>query len=118
MRVRAAISEKRFSFEVMVRLFPGFAFVSIAWSSYYDHTMNCPGRGFAPHAGPSGTARMISPRESTPWAVCVKRQRADVLLSQKSGSPEDTELERISLGGPRIKHLRDLFVIESGAQSR
>src|SRR2546426_2306428 len=32
--------------------------------------------------------------------------------------PLDTDLERISLGGPRIKDLRDLFVIESGAQSR
>src|SRR5439155_16235461 len=49
----------------------GFVFVTIAWSSYYDRTMNCPGRGFAPHAGPSGTARMISPRESTPWAVSL-----------------------------------------------
>src|SRR5439155_20448637 len=68
-RVRAAISEKRFSFEVMVRL-PGFVFVTIAWS-YYDRTMNCTGQGFAPHAGPSGTARMISPRESTPWAVSL-----------------------------------------------
>lgn len=46
------------------------------------------------------------------------RFRESVLLSRKSGSPEDTDLERISLGGPRIKHLRDLFVIESGAQTR
>ena len=28
-----------------------------------------------------------------------------VLLNQKSGSPEDTDLERISLRGPRIKDL-------------
>jgi len=34
------------------------------------------------------------------------------------GSPEDTDLERISLPGPRIKDLRRLFVIESGARSR
>src|SRR6267378_7061787 len=40
------------------------------------------------------------------------------LLSRRSGSPEDTDLERISLAGPRIRYLRDLFVIESGAQSR
>ncbi len=49
---------------------------------------------------------------------CVKRRRGDVLLDRKSGSPEDTDLERVSLGGPRIKHLRNLFVIESGARSR
>src|ERR1700682_1494762 len=41
-----------------------------------------------------------------------------VLLTPKSGSPLDTDLERNSLRGPRIKHLRDLFVIESGARSR
>src|ERR1700682_1338547 len=41
-----------------------------------------------------------------------------VLLTPKSGSPLDTDLERISLACPRIKHLRDLFVIESGARSR
>ncbi len=35
-----------------------------------------------------------------------------------TGSPEDTDLERVSFGGPRIKHLRNLFVIESGARSR
>jgi hypothetical protein len=35
-----------------------------------------------------------------------------------SGSPEDTDLEGISLRGPRIKHLRALFVLESGARSR
>jgi len=29
----------------------------------------------------------------------------DVLLTKKSGSPEDTDLERISLAGPRIKDL-------------
>jgi hypothetical protein len=33
-------------------------------------------------------------------------------------SPLDTDLERISLGGPRIKDLPDLLVIESGAQTR
>ncbi len=33
-------------------------------------------------------------------------------------APEDTDLERISLGGPRIRYLRDLFVIDSGARSR
>jgi hypothetical protein len=49
---------------------------------------------------------------------CVKHLQADVLLTERSGSPEDTDLERFSLGGPRIKHLRDLFVIESGARSR
>src|SRR5258705_8431361 len=47
--------------------------------------------------------------------VCVKRQPAGVLRTTRSGSPEDTDLERISPGGPRIKHLCDLFVIESGA---
>ncbi len=50
--------------------------------------------------------------------VCVKRQPAGVLRTTRSGSPEDTDLERISPGGPRIKHLCDLFVIESGARSR
>ena len=35
----------------------------------------------------------------------------------RNGSPEDTDLERISLVGPRINQLRDLFVIESGAQT-
>jgi len=49
---------------------------------------------------------------------CVKRRPADVLLHERSGSPEDTELERISLPGPRIKDLRDLFVNEGGARSR
>ena len=43
---------------------------------------------------------------------------SDVLLSRRNGSKEDTDLERISLQDPRIKHLRDLFVIESRAQSR
>ena len=36
-------------------------------------------------------------------------------LLDRDRSPEDTDLERIVLRGPRIKHLRDLFVIESGA---
>src|SRR6266853_6356315 len=40
------------------------------------------------------------------------------VLTKKSGSPEDTELERNSLQGPRIEDLRDLFVIESGARTR
>jgi len=40
------------------------------------------------------------------------------VLTKKSGSPEDTELERNSLQGPRIEDLRDLFVIESGARLR
>ena len=53
-----------------------------------------------------------------PRRGCVKHQPTDVLLNQKSGSPLDTDLERISLGSPRIKDLRDLFVIESGARSR
>src|SRR5882762_2360901 len=57
-------------------------------------------------------------RRESPRQRCVKRRRADVLLSRRSGSPEDTDLERISLAGPRIRYLRDLFVIESGAQSR
>src|SRR6266478_3485399 len=52
------------------------------------------------------------------WTDCVKRGEADVLLSRRSGSPEDTDLERISLRSPRIKYLRDLFVIESGAQTQ
>jgi hypothetical protein len=38
-----------------------------------------------------------------PQQSCVKRRRADVLLTKKSGSPEDTD--RISRRGPRIKHL-------------
>jgi hypothetical protein len=50
-------------------------------------------------------------------ARCVKRPRADVLATEGNGSPEDTERERLCLGGPRIKHLRDLFVNESGARS-
>ena len=50
--------------------------------------------------------------------ACVKRQQANVLLSRRGGSPEDADLERISLAGPRIKDLRDLFVIGSGAQTR
>jgi hypothetical protein len=49
---------------------------------------------------------------------CVKRPRADVLTSARNGSPEDTETERFSLGGPRIEHLRVSFVKESGARSR
>ena|SRR3989442_4455766 len=36
----------------------------------------------------------------------------------KIGSPKDTDLERNSLRGPRIKHLGDWFAIESGARSR
>jgi hypothetical protein len=59
----------------------------------------------------SASLAMNGPR--SPRSVDGRR----VLLTKKSGSPEDTDLERISLGGPRIKHLRDLFVIESGAQS-
>ena len=55
-------------------------------------------------------------RRESPRQHCVKRRRADVLLSRRSGSPEDTDLERISLAGPRIKDLRNSFVIESGAQ--
>src|SRR5882762_1535296 len=55
-------------------------------------------------------------RRESPRQRCVKRRRADVLLSRRSGSPEDTDLERISLAGPRIKDLRNSFVIESGAQ--
>ncbi len=52
------------------------------------------------------------------WSTSVKRLGADVLPSSRNGSPEDTDLERNSLGGPRIKHLRELFVFQSGARSR
>jgi hypothetical protein len=58
------------------------------------------------------------PGDGQKWSTCVKRRPAEVLLTKRSGSPEDTDLERNSLQGPRIKHLRDLFVIESGAQTR
>jgi hypothetical protein len=37
----------------------------------------------------------------------VKRRHGDVLLSRRNGSPEDTDLERVSLAGPRNKGLRD-----------
>ena len=55
-----------------------------------------------------------------PRALRVAAQAAteNALPSRKSGSPEDTDLDRTSLGGPRIKHLRELFVIEGGARSR
>src|SRR5438132_4449899 len=54
-----------------------------------------------------------------PRALRVAAQAAteNALPSRKSGSPEDTDLERISLGSPRINQLRDLFVIESGTQT-
>jgi len=42
---------------------------------------------------------------------CVKRRRAHVLLDERSGSPLDTDLERFDSQGPRIKDLRELFVM-------
>ena len=39
-------------------------------------------------------------------------------MAHRLTAAEDTESERRSLGGPRIEHLRDLFVNESGARSR
>jgi len=68
----------------------------------------------APRSRVSALRVSCGPGERS-WPTCVKRPRADVLPNRKSGSPEDTDLERISLQGPRIKDLRDLFVIESGA---
>jgi hypothetical protein len=53
-----------------------------------------------------------------PRRGCVKRQPPEVLPNRRSGSPEDTDLERNSLAGPRIKDLRESFVIESGARTR
>ena len=49
--------------------------------------------------------------------MAVKALALEIVVEKSNGSPEDTDLERIYLAGPRIKHLRDLFVIESGARS-
>ena len=64
------------------------------------------------------SARKVRVADGASRRGCVKRHQADVLLSKESGSPKDTNLERFALVGPRIKDLRDLFVIESGARSR
>jgi hypothetical protein len=60
---------------------------------------------------------MLSRQSESRW-ICRQTGRSPQRVFEWSGSPEDTDLERISLRGPRIKHLRDLFVIESGAQTR
>ncbi len=49
--------------------------------------------------------------------VGAELSAASVLLTRKSGSPEDIDLERASPRGPTVKHLRDMFATESGAQS-
>ena len=51
------------------------------------------------------SARKVPLLHGTWRRGCVKRQPVDVLLTEKSGSPLDTDLERISLRGPRIKDL-------------
>jgi len=72
-----------------------------------------------------GEAEAFLPMWSSAWPPARFRpSRAGFASAQvsgvqaRNGSPEDTDLERISLRGPRIKDLRDLFVIESGARSR
>src|SRR6267143_4972818 len=58
-------------------------------------------RGARPPRGPAGRRGRL--------CACAARDHThlayDVLLTKKSGSPEDTDLERISLAGPRIKDL-------------
>ena len=55
-------------------------------------------------------------RPNVVWRRAREPQRTPAFRGKVSGSPEDTDLERISLGGPRIEELRELFVIECGAQ--
>src|SRR4051812_49355136 len=59
-----------------------------------------------------------SRREQPSWTDWTGWTRGQGRNPRKYGSAEDTDLEQISLGGPRIKHLRALFVIESGVQTR
>jgi len=72
-----------------------------------------------------GRAEAFLPMWSSAWPPARFRpSRAGFASAQvsgvqaRNGSPEDTDLERISLRGPRIKDLRDLFMIESSARSR
>jgi len=57
------------------------------------------------------SARKVLIQCTTPQGGCVKRQPSDVLLSRRNGSPLDTDLERFDSQGPRIKDLRELFVM-------